>query len=91
MMSSAVASRIMRTTVAIDDPLLDELRTIQAQEGKTLGEVLNELLILALAFRERKDTTIEPFEWISKDMGKPRVDLEDKEAVWAVLDGRSSP
>jgi|CXWL01.1.fsa_nt_gi hypothetical protein len=81
----------MRTTVAIDDPILDEIKAIQAQEGKGLGELLNELLILALALREKKEVAIEPFEWISKDMGTPLVDLNDKEALWAVLDGRAKP
>jgi hypothetical protein len=27
------------------------------------------------------------FEWIPKDLGRPLVDLEDKEAVRAALDG----
>jgi hypothetical protein len=30
-----------------------------------------------------------PFEWISADLGQPRVELEDKEALRAILDGES--
>lgn len=79
----------MRTTVAIDDPLLDELKAIQAQEGKSLGELLNELLIMALADRRSGVWKTPTFEWHSQPMGL-RVDLEDKDALWAVLDAETS-
>jgi hypothetical protein len=79
----------MRTTVAIDDPLLDELKAIQAQEGKTMGELLNELLILALAHRRSGEWKTPRFDWDSQPMGL-RVNLEDKDALWALLDAESA-
>jgi hypothetical protein len=51
-----------------------------------MGQVASEALARVLAGREREPEP--PFEWISGDLGKPRVDLEDSEAVRAVLDER---
>jgi hypothetical protein len=80
----------MRTTVAIDDPILDEIKAIQAQEGKGLGELMNELLIRALAERRSAPWKAPRFEWDSQPMGF-KVDLEDKDAVWALLDAEEPP
>jgi hypothetical protein len=52
-----------------------------------MGQVASEVLARALAEHERPPA--QPFEWISADLGTPRVDLDDKEAVRAILDGRS--
>lgn len=30
-----------------------------------------------------------PFEWTSHDLGQPLADLEDKDALWAILDDRA--
>lgn len=48
-----------------------------------MGHVASELLARALREDERPPP---PFEWVSGDLGVPRVDLEDKEAVRALLD-----
>jgi len=74
-----------RTTIDIDASVLDELRARQRREGKTLGRLASELLATALHETE-PDGEEEPFRWKSHRMGKPRVDLEDKEALWALLD-----
>ena len=50
-MPSLIASRIMRTTVDIDDPLLREVKAIQEKEGRSMGAVVSELLAEALARR----------------------------------------
>lgn len=74
-----------RTTLNIDAPILMELREIQRVEHKPLGQLVSELLSEALAFRHRKAPAPVEFRWISKPM-KARVDLSDKDAVYAVLD-----
>lgn len=75
----------MRTTIDIADPVLRELKRRQVQEGKSLGELISELLAQAL----KSDRVAEPvessFEWTSKSMNA-LVDLEDKEAVRRALD-----
>jgi hypothetical protein len=73
-----------RTTLDIDGTVLAELRERGAREGKTLGQLTSELLAVALA--QAPPAPAEPFKLITKHMGKPLVDLEDKEAVWAILD-----
>lgn len=74
-----------RTTINIDGPVLRELKERQRKERKTLGQVASELLALALA--ESGDEPA-PFEWRTASMGTPRVDLDDKDALWAVLEGQ---
>ncbi len=75
-----------RTTLDIDASVLRELKKRQRHEGKTLGELASELLARALA-DQRADEALPPLRWTSAPLGL-KVDLEDKEAVWRVLDGR---
>lgn len=72
-----------RTTIDIAAPVLRELKARQRREGKTLGQLASELLAQALAAEPAES---EPLAWHATDMGVPAVDLEDKDAVWAVLD-----
>jgi hypothetical protein len=75
-----------RTTLDIDAAVLRELKRRRQKDNKTLGELVSELLARALA-DEPADEKLPPLEWTSKPLGL-KVDLEDKEAVWKVLDGR---
>ncbi len=66
-MRDTIASRIMRTTVYIDDPILKEIKRL--------------LLAHALAdIRRELGSTPAPLLWITKPMGA-RVDLSDKHAL----------
>ena len=78
----------MRTTIDIATPILSELKALQKKVGGTLGELVSGLLAEGLATRgsERTDQAL---EWISQPM-HARVDLADKEAVYAVLDDKGS-
>ena len=51
-----------------------------------MGQVASE--VLAQAFAATPEA-LPPFKWISHNLGLPLVDLEDKDALWAILDGRS--
>ena len=73
-----------RTTVDIDASVLQELKRRQEREHKPLGQLISELVARALAADERPAPD---FTWLARDL-QPRVDLEDKEAVSAVLDDR---
>ncbi|MEW6059905.1 MAG: antitoxin [Actinomycetota bacterium] len=72
-----------RTTIDIDAAVLRELKKRQRREGKTLGQLVSELL--AGALRQNQEPAPIPFAWTSKEM-KARVDLEDKEAVRRALE-----
>jgi hypothetical protein len=74
-----------RTTLDIDPSVLATLKARQRAEGKSLGALASELLAAALD-ADRADPA--PLRWASHAMGTPRVDLEDKDALWAALDER---
>ncbi|MBI3928874.1 MAG: antitoxin [Armatimonadetes bacterium] len=74
-----------RTTVNIEAPILASLKKLQKREKRSLGQLISELVAEALARRETAEPGYE-FRWLSKPMGPARVCLEDKDAVWAVLD-----
>ena len=75
-----------RTTIDLDPGVLRDLKRLREREGKTLGQLASELLAAALA--ERKPGAGKRFEWTSTPMGRPAVELEDKEALAALLDER---
>jgi len=73
----------MRTTIDLDPTILDELKTRAKSEGKTLGQLTSELLAPVL----KDDLMSTPdFHWPIRELGPFLVDLEDKEAVQAILD-----
>lgn len=85
-MRCLVASCIMpRTTLDIDAAILRELRRRGVRERKSMGRLASELLARALADSERS-ATVRSFTWQTGDLGVPRVDLEDDEALRRVLD-----
>jgi len=77
----------MRTTIDIDTPLLDELRTLGQQEGKSLGRLVSDLLATALATRRSRDNRrrAEALEWTARPMGA-RVDLADRDALFDAME-----
>ena len=76
---------IMRTTVDIDAPVLWELKQLQRKEGKSLGRLISDLLARALRERETEATSTPLVRWIAQPMGA-RVDLADKDAVYAAME-----
>lgn len=68
----------------IDDPILREVKALQDEERRSMGAIVSELLADALA-RRRAARARAPFRWTSRPM-KARVDLADKDAIYAVLD-----
>jgi len=84
-MRSSITSSIMpRTTLDLDATVLADLRRRAAAEGKSMGQVASERLAGSL----RDDVPVEarPLNWATKDMGPFKIDLEDKDSVWRLLD-----
>ena len=73
-----------RTTLDLDPTVLRELRRRGAREGKSMGQVASELLARAVA--EHRDLPAPDFRWVTADLGRPLVDLEDPEALRRALD-----
>ena len=78
----------MRTTIDIDDPILKELKRLVKKEGTSLGRTVSDLLAQALQRRKTSGRPSEQPRWISRDMSA-RINLDDKEALYAALDQRS--
>jgi macrodomain Ter protein organizer (MatP/YcbG family) len=74
-----------RTTIDIDPSILKEMKALAQKRGRTLGETVSVLLAEALA-EVNKASEQPPFRWISKHMGPALVDLQDKAAVWRIID-----
>ena len=73
-----------RTAINIDDPILKEIKDLQKKEGGTVGKIVSQLLAEALG--RRKTTKEAPkLKWISRPM-HARLDLADKDALYAILD-----
>lgn len=75
----------MRTTIVIDDELFRELKKRAAEENRTLSEVTQEALRRGLLRREaaRRSRRI---RLPSFAMGRPAVDLADRNQLFDVLD-----
>lgn len=73
-----------RTTVDIDKPILNELKRLQKREHRSLGQLVSQLLAEALDSRKQPKTT-SCLNWVSQPM-EARVNLADKESIYAVLD-----
>jgi hypothetical protein len=80
----------MRTTVDIDDPVLNDLKKLQKKEGKSLGRLISDLLAQAIGDRKSAKAPRRSIRWISKDMGA-RVDVADTEAVYSAMDEKPRP
>ena len=74
-----------RTTFELDASVLSQLRRRAAREGKSMGQLASELLAQQLAV-EASASGARELQWTSRALGVPRVDLEDKEALHALLD-----
>ena len=79
----------MRTTIDLDPSVLKELRRRSRGAGKSMGQLASELLARSLHEDEDKEPSALGLTWISRNLGQPRVDLEDKEALRAVMDSSS--
>jgi hypothetical protein len=72
-----------RTTLDIDRAVLEQLRGRAATEGKSMGQVASEALAPVLARASKKQR---PLRLMAKDMGRPLIDIDDKEALGQMLD-----
>jgi len=71
-----------RTTINIDDQVLEMLRMLAAREGRTIGEIVSERL--AASFANLAPGPQEPFVW-NVSVGGLKVDIRDKDALARAL------
>jgi hypothetical protein len=77
----------MRTTIDLDPTVVKELKRRSKSAGKSMGQLASELLATSLRGQPNSSRDSASLKWIARDLGRPLVDLEDKEAVRAALDG----
>jgi hypothetical protein len=77
-----------RTTLDLDSSVLAQLRRRARAEHKSMGQLASERLAVSL----EDETPVErrPLEWPAWHMGKPKVELHDKDALWRVLDAQAT-
>jgi hypothetical protein len=61
------------------------LKRRAAEEGKSLGDVISEVVAPVLASGGPPASRSPQFRWRTAGMGPPKVDLEDKEVVRLAL------
>lgn len=75
----------MRTTVNIDDALLQAARERAARSHRSLGDVVDDALRVLLAERPDERRAVELPTYGGSGL-QPGVDLEDKDALAELLD-----
>lgn len=78
----------MRTTIDLDPTVAQELKRRSKGVGKSMGQLASELLAKSLRDEDGRPRDSGELAWIARDLGRPSVDLEDQEAVRALLDAR---
>jgi hypothetical protein len=73
-----------RTTLVLEDACMAGVRELARREGRQLSEVVNALLTEGLQRRRRRRA--KRFELPSFAMGRPRVNLGDRNALEALMD-----
>lgn len=76
----------MRTTVSIDDRLLQQAKLAAARSGRTLSDLVDDGLRLLLAQTGRAEATSVTLPVFGGSGLLPGVDLEDKDGLAAHLD-----
>jgi len=76
-----------RTTLNLDASVLREVKRRAKDQGKSVGDVISELVGPALAQRNRRGGHPQ-FRWRTAQMGPAKINLEDKEAVRQALGDR---
>jgi hypothetical protein len=74
-----------RTTLDIDTPVLKDLKKLRRDQKKSLGRLVSDLLMQALAAQRRARRPAPAFSWHSQD-ATARVDISDRDALYDVVD-----
>ncbi len=74
-----------RTTLILEDACMDGVRELARRENRTISEVVNDLLTDGL-HRRRAAKRKRVFQLPTFAMGRPRVNLGDRNALEALMD-----
>jgi metal-responsive CopG/Arc/MetJ family transcriptional regulator len=81
----------MRTTIRLDDHLLQEVKQLAAQRGSTMTAIIEEALRQMLAHRRAQSADAPPIELITVAGNglQPGVDLDDSAALLDLMAGHN--
>lgn len=69
-----------RTTLVLDDACMKKLRKLAHEDQRTLSDLVNELLAEGVQRREQRAQQ-PPVEFPTFSMGRPKIDLADRDAL----------
>lgn len=75
---------VKRTTLVLEDGCIEGVRQLARREGRQLSEVVNEILAEGLQRRRARQRPV--LELPSFAMGRPRVNLGDRNALESLMD-----
>lgn len=78
----------MKTTLNLDDTVMDRLRREAARQGRTMSELMESALRLFFQLQERPGSAAELPELPSFGSGGATVDVADRNALYEVMEGR---
>ncbi len=76
-----------RTTLVLDERQFAELKKLAAAERRTLSSVTEEILRVGLSARRQRRTR-KLARLPAWNMGKPKVDLSDRNALYSAMEER---
>jgi hypothetical protein len=76
----------MRTTMNLPDSLLAAARSQAEREGRTVTSLMEEALRDLIAKNAQAEAEVEPLPTWSAPGNRMLVDIDDREALWEVLD-----
>jgi hypothetical protein len=75
-----------RTTLILEDATLDAVRDLARREKRDMSEIVNEALRDGLRLRMRKTAPVAKLP--SYQMGRPRINLADRDALEQAMEER---
>ena len=72
-----------RTTLILEDACIERVRELSSKEHRDMSRVVNELLAEGLQRRARSERSV--FRLPSFNMGPPRVNIADRDALEAAM------
>jgi hypothetical protein len=76
----------MKTTLSIDDALVQRLKREAARQGKTMSQLVESALRLLFQQSRREPTELPPLPCFSS--GGALVDVANREALYDAMEGR---
>lgn len=76
----------MRTTINLPDALAETAKAVAAAEGRTFTSLVEEGLRTVIASEHEPSVKPAPLPTSGTPGGRPLIDLEDRDALWDVLD-----